>query len=216
MGSSEFKGMLIEEYQGWGAKNKVGAVYVKILPLLMFVPVILMVVLFAALDLIDYIGAGSFAIVLSLFILGVVGAIMVLDHSLGRSYTMISIYTNGLDMRPSFIERLRKIPGFVPRGDIEKVSFHSFGNADLKMRDGRIKRLGSRGEEEAVRMAEVLRSRLQINVDATELQSTKPKNQAVKMPKAVPAIAVGDAFCNGCGSRLDMEEAFCSQCGRKR
>jgi predicted amidophosphoribosyltransferase len=53
-------------------------------------------------------------------------------------------------------------------------------------------------------------------VDTTELQGEKQTNQAVNVPKAVPAIAVRDAFCNGCGSRLDLEEAFCSQCGRKK
>jgi len=215
MGSNEFKGMLIEEYLGWGAKNKVGALYVKSLPLLMFLPVVLMVVLFVALDLIDYVGAALFAVALFLLIMGVIGAIMVLDHSLGRSYTKISIYTNGLEMRPSLIERLRKMSGFIPRGDIEKVAFRGFGYADLKMRDGRVRRLGARGEEEAVRMAEVLRSRLQIIVDTTELPNTKSTSEAVKVPKAVPIVAAG-SFCNGCGSRLNPAEAFCSQCGRKK
>ena len=216
MRSNEFKGMLIEEYLGSGETNKVGALYVKSLPLLLFLPVVLMVVLFATLDLIEYVGATLFAIALFLMILGVIGAIIVLDHSLGRSYTKIYIYTNGLEMRPSLIEHLRKIPGFVPRAEIEKVSFHGFGYADLKMRSGRVRRLGARGEKEAARMAEVLRSRLQINVDTAGLQGTKHTDQAVMAPKAVPTAAVRAAFCNGCGSRLGPEEAFCSQCGRKR
>jgi hypothetical protein len=215
MTQQEYKGLPIEEFQGSGAKNRFGAIYVKSLPILMFVPVILLVSLFAALDLIDYIGATLFFTILLLFILAVVGAIMVLDHSIGRSYTKIVIYSNGVDMKPSWIERLKKLPRFVVRADIEKGVFRRYGYAELIMREGRKRRLGSRGLDEVELMAEVLRSRLNIAVESDGYEVSETSTIMAGVVAAGQTISP-NAYCNGCGSKLDKDEAFCIECGRKR
>lgn len=202
--------MLIGDFPGAGANNRAGAMYVKSLPVLMFLPVILLVVIFYALDLIDYVGAAVFSVLLGLFILAVAGALMVLDHSLGRSFTRITVYSNGVEMRSSWLERLKKIPSFVPRGAIEKAVFSGFGYGTLQLRDEHEKRLGSRGKEEASQLIEALRSRLQISVDDEKFEMPKG---ARKVPVKTQAT---NGYCNGCGYRLEDDELFCNQCGRRR
>lgn len=139
----------------------------------------------------------------------------------------ITVYSNGIENKCGYVERMKHRPCFIPRSLIKGIEIEDSVHTPEKgrtfyrtvvkvnMTDGRTISLPGRDTE---RMKGFKESMARLNIDLIEKKPT-----AHKIPVAVPSpnstIDVpstdGNNFCGGCGTRLLEGAAFCGKCGRK-
>lgn len=216
-----FKGALIEELPPFHQNVKFARPYMKALPFLFLLPFIIMLVMWWAIDLpMDSLPLWTSLLVM---IVSVPIVYLIVEKALVTSLYPVSFYSNGIELRISRIDRLRKIPNFIERSMMDSIDFLEFEynnegayrhetKIEIKLKSGRSIDMGHPKNEVAIKIKGLVEKNYSVRSVWKKFQLNQQQQKALDKvrPKAQ------QAFCIHCGARTESGNDFCTSCGGKQ
>jgi hypothetical protein len=222
VGTSSFKGMLVEEFPPINENVRSGRIYLKLFPLIGIANIAFLFGVWWMIGIPMDIGP-FWTTAIFLIIAEPVSYLFIQKMMLAKLYP-ISFFTNGIEFKISMLDKMRKVPPFIERPMIESVFLKEYEyvmegryyhkvNVDVKLRNGKKVNLGMPKFEVGVRIKEIVEKDYNLPViwDKNRIHPRQEKIVAAARPKVVES-----SFCIHCGTKIDMGHDFCTSCGRKR
>jgi hypothetical protein len=228
------KGLLLGEFESYNAKNKVAYYYYRLLPFeSIFIAFFLLPLAFWALVGIDqlfqdpfFLSAYFFLIFLGIF------AMFFLDKVMTPMFSSLRVYSNGLEVNRSLLDRLLRKESFFSHESIKIVTIKQFriqmakrktttgAKVILQRTKGLPIELGDRGTIPSERLFQIINERTEIPIeywDLTPSGSDTSQRVPISPPTGITDVDTNasNIFCTTCGARLGKDENFCKSCEKK-
>jgi hypothetical protein len=141
----------------------------------------------------------------------------------------MDVYSNGIERKQTFVERLFKVQEFSQKVDIDHLDFNEtyvvgrqknyhIVSVSLTLKNGKKKKMGNRNPNQAREIASFLKDKLALNVIWSGQGPVAVDGHAhkVRVSSTQEVPSSQNSRCIQCGQPLESGADFCVKCGEKK
>ncbi|OPY34556.1 MAG: hypothetical protein A4E32_00285 [Methanomassiliicoccales archaeon PtaU1.Bin124] len=211
---------MIKEFVPEGKDVNFRRLYLKSVPFIMIIPVVIMVAVWWYLGLF-YTMPWTWILFVGFIFLEILTYILI-ENVITVWTSPITFYSNGVETKRSIWNKVRKVSGFTERSMIDHFVFREFVmvsgrptrhvvHVSMAMRSGKMRYIGSQEFEVAMVMKDVVER--SYNMKAQWFGDGRTSAGPAKVGPTGPS---GMPYCINCGSQLEEGSSFCMKCGGKQ